>query len=99
MHESTILLLPPPTCIDHTTAILLHDYCAMYDSPPTFLVYTIHHIIFLAMAILCKGQAATDPTLLYIQHIQYPAHLLFVHRAVEPNSLIAVLWHFSCLAN
>jgi len=56
VHESIIPFLPPPTCIAHTIALLLHDYCAIYDSPPTPLVYAIHHTI-LVMAILCKGQA------------------------------------------
>jgi len=34
VHESTILLLPPPTCIACTIAILVHGYCAIYDAPP-----------------------------------------------------------------
>ena len=34
MHESILLLVPPPTCIARTIAIRLHDYCAIYDAPP-----------------------------------------------------------------
>jgi len=33
VQESTILSFPPPTCIAHTVAILLHDYWAVYDFP------------------------------------------------------------------
>ena len=44
---------PPPACIAHTIAILLHDCCAMYDPPPTLLLYAIHHTI-LVMAVSCK---------------------------------------------
>ena len=55
-HESIILSLPPPTCIARTIATLLHVYCAIYDAPPTPLVYAIHNTI-LIMAISCKGQA------------------------------------------
>jgi len=40
-HESTILLLPPPTCITRTIAILVHVYCAIYDAPSTPLLYAI----------------------------------------------------------
>jgi len=36
VHESIIrFLAPPPTCIDHTIAILLHVYYAIHDPPPT----------------------------------------------------------------
>jgi len=55
VHESIILLLPPPTCIAHTYAILLHDLCAIYDPHPTPFVHAIHHTI-LAVAISCKDQ-------------------------------------------
>jgi len=55
VHESVIAFSPPTTCIAHTIAVLLHDYCAIYDTPPTPLVYAIHHTI-LVMAISCKGQ-------------------------------------------
>jgi len=48
-------ILPPPACIARTIAVLLHVYCAIYDTPPTPLVYAIHNSI-LAMAISCKGQ-------------------------------------------
>jgi len=57
VHESIIRLLPPPTCIAHTIAILLHIYCAIYDALPTPLLYAIHHTI-LVMAISCKGQVS-----------------------------------------
>jgi len=45
VHESIILVLSPPTCIAHTIAKLLHDYCAIYDAPPTpfCLLYTIQY--------------------------------------------------------
>jgi len=55
VHESIILVLPPPTCNAHTIAILLHDHCAIKHPYPTRPLYAIHHTI-LAMAILCKGQ-------------------------------------------
>ena len=56
--ESTILLLPPPTCEAYPVAILLHDHCAIYALPPTLLLYAIHNTI-LVMAISCKGQFAS----------------------------------------
>jgi len=49
-------LFCPPACIARTVAIVLHDYCAMYDAPPPNpLLYAIDHTI-LVMAISCKGQ-------------------------------------------
>jgi len=57
MHELIIPLSPPPICITHTTAILLRDFCAMYDLPPTLPFEAIHHTI-LIMLISCKGQPA-----------------------------------------
>ena len=54
VHESIIFYCPHPTRIAHTIALLLHGYCAIYDSPPTPLVYAIQHTI-LVMAISCKG--------------------------------------------
>jgi len=42
----------------HTIAILLRDYCAIYDLSPAPLLGAIHHTI-LAMAISCKGQCDT----------------------------------------
>jgi len=53
--ESIILVLLPPTCKAYPIAILLHDYCAIYDPSPTPLLYAIHHTI-LVMTISCKGQ-------------------------------------------
>ena len=35
MHESIIFDCPPPTCRANTIALLLQDYCAIYDAPPT----------------------------------------------------------------
>jgi len=55
VHESVALLLPPPTCIARSTAILLHMSCAIYDAPPTPRLYALHNTI-LVMAISCKGQ-------------------------------------------
>jgi len=59
VHESILLLSPPPTCIARTIAILLHVYCAINDAPPIPLLYAIHHTI-LALAISCEGQGGTD---------------------------------------
>jgi len=53
--KSIILVLPPSTCIAHTNAMVLHDYCAVYALPPTSRVYAIHHTI-LVITISCKGQ-------------------------------------------
>jgi len=39
-------LLSPPTRIAHTIALLSHDYCAIFDPPPTPHVYAIQHTIF-----------------------------------------------------
>jgi len=46
VHESTILSPPPPTCIAHPGAILLHDYWAVYDFPSglPFVCYTPNNI-------------------------------------------------------
>jgi len=46
VHESTILSFPPPTCIAHPGAILLHGYWTVYDSPSDlpFLCYTPYNI-------------------------------------------------------
>jgi len=55
VHESVILLLPTPTCIARTIAMLLHVYCAIYEAPPTHHLYAMHTTI-LVMAISCKGQ-------------------------------------------
>jgi len=35
VHESIIFDCPPPTCRANTIALLLQDYCAIYDAPPT----------------------------------------------------------------
>ena len=48
---------PPPTRNAYPVAILLHDHCAMYGSPPTLTFYAIHHTP-LVMAISCKGQVS-----------------------------------------
>jgi len=55
VHESIILWSLPPPCIARTIAVLVHVYCAIYDPPPTPLVYAIHHTISV-MTISCKGQ-------------------------------------------
>jgi len=34
--------IAPPTCTAHAITILLYDYCAIYDAPPTPLLYAIH---------------------------------------------------------
>jgi len=52
---------PPPSCKAYPIAMLLHDYCTIYNPRTSPLVYAIHHAI-LAIAISCKGQAgATAP--------------------------------------
>jgi len=56
VHQSTILSFPPPTCIAHPGAILLHDYWTVQDSLPTSRLYAIHHTI-LVIPISCKGQS------------------------------------------
>jgi len=53
--ESIIPSLLPPICVTLATAILLRDFCAMYELPPTLPLYAIHHTI-LIMTISCKGQ-------------------------------------------
>jgi len=57
--ESIILVLLPLTCKAYAIAIQSHDYCAVFDPPPTPLVYAMHHAI-LAMAMSCKGQDAVS---------------------------------------
>jgi len=54
--ERIILFVPLHICIADTIAILLHDDCALHDSPPTTLLYDIYHTK-LVLAISCKGQA------------------------------------------
>ena len=45
VNESSILLWPSPTCIARTIAILLHVYCAIYDSPdPSLVCHTPYDI-------------------------------------------------------
>jgi len=61
VHESSIPSLPPSSCAAHTVAILLQYYCALYNAPPTALLYAIHHTILL-MAISCKGQGGVRET-------------------------------------
>jgi len=60
VHESIILVLPPPTCNACTIAVRLHVHCAIYDAPPTPPVCAIHHTI-LVTAISCKGQPVPPP--------------------------------------
>jgi len=60
VHESILLVSPPPTCTAHTITILLHGYCAKYDAPPDpRFIQALHHTI-LAIAISCKGQLRTQ---------------------------------------
>ena len=59
VYKSTILLFAPPTCNAHTITILLDDYCAIYDAPPTPPLYAIHTTI-LAMALSYKGQRVLE---------------------------------------
>jgi len=55
VHESIVLSFFRRACIARTIAIRLHDYCAIYDAPPTSPLYAINHTI-LVIAISCKGQ-------------------------------------------
>ena len=59
MHESILLLLPPTTYNAPSIATRMHDYCAIYDAPPTPLLYAIQHTI-LVIAISCKGQTGRE---------------------------------------
>jgi len=46
VHESNLRSFLLPTCIAHTVAIRLHDYCAVYDPPPRppfCMPYTIQY--------------------------------------------------------
>jgi len=52
--------ITPPICIAHTTAILLHDVCAMQELFPTLPLYAIHHTL-LVMTISCKCQTTPPP--------------------------------------
>ena len=61
VHESSILLSPPPTCTARTIAILLHAYCAIYDAPPATLVYARQQHTILAITISCNGPGARAP--------------------------------------
>jgi len=42
----------PPTRIAHTIALLFYDYYAIYDPPPTALVYAIHHTIWVMVKMI-----------------------------------------------
>ena len=57
VHESTILSFPPPTCIAHPGAMLLHNHWTVYDPPSDlpFVCCAIHHNI-LVITISCRGQ-------------------------------------------
>ena len=82
MHESIVFLSPTPTCIAYHGAILLHDYCSVYESPPTPRVYATHHTI-LVIAAFCQGQPEHHPyiciytyTCIYI-YIRCPISFLY----------------------
>ena len=55
VHESNILISPPPTCIGHSAAILLHDHWAVYHTSATPFLQAIHHTR-LVITISWKGQ-------------------------------------------
>jgi len=66
------------TRISHTIALLLHDYCAIYNLPPTPRVYAIRHTL-LVMTISCKGHISHDirlgrsaPNLGFTQAVRFP---------------------------
>jgi len=52
-NQSSSIAPPHPHCPHYCTT--MHDYCAIYDPPPTPLLYAIHHTI-LVMAISCESQ-------------------------------------------
>ena len=66
VHESIVLSFVRPACIAHTVAILLHGYQAIYDPPPTFLWYAIHHTI-LVITISCRGQVILHHIILIVK--------------------------------
>ena len=99
MHESIIRVLPPPTCIARTIAIPLHVYSAVYDAPPTHLLYAIHHTV-LPMAISCKGQVrdgsgrvrdwrGNKRTRLYLSIYIYISVCIHIYR-VDPSICIHI---------
>jgi len=47
------------TCITRTIAILLHVYCAIYDGPPSLLLYATYCTISV-IAISCQSQLPTS---------------------------------------
>jgi len=81
-HESTVFYCLPPICIAHTSAILLHDYCAIYDTPSTPLLYAIHRTI-LVMAISCKGQPQTLPPHMYRLRMTVNTTGTLMHAAIK----------------
>jgi len=87
VHESNIVMFPPPTCIGQTVALLLHDYWAVYEPPPTSLLYALHHII-LVITISCKGQ--TFPPWWNIYHERS-------ERWVARTSLYVYIYAYICL--
>ena len=44
-----------PPCIAHSVAILLHDYCAIYNPPATPVLYVVHQTILL-IKISCQSE-------------------------------------------
>ena len=84
------LLLPPPTRISHTIALLLHDYCAIYDPTPTPLVYSIHHTV-LVMAISCKAQVNPRNPEFRLPR-DYPIHLMYVYVCTLSLSLFICIY-------
>jgi len=84
--QSSLFVLPPPTCIAHTIAILLHVYCAIYDAPPAPLVYATHHTI-LVIAISCKGQVTT-PTVRIVEAVPAASTTLYTGTFLLDESLM-----------
>jgi len=87
VHESSIPSLPPPSCAAHTVAILLQYYCALYNAPPTALLYATHHTILL-MAVSCKCQRAVRVRVNSSSFIS----ILYVSERVNPSSFISILY-------
>jgi len=77
--------IPPPTCIAHPGAILLHNYWTVCDFPSDHPLYGIHHTI-LVLTILCRGQLATP--LAYLLLRTHPTARLPTNPPHRPPPLV-----------
>jgi len=83
-------LTAPTTCISHSIAILLHDYCAICNSPPTHLVYAVHYTT-LVIAISFKGQVYRQ--FLYERALSFVAQAIRGGHDVQPFNPCALINH------